>query len=229
MRERLHLFLTQKGLGPTEADILTPVLLVAAVAIISALGYVIARRIVLRSVAAIVLRTKTEWDDAIVRCKVLDRLAHLLPALMIYLLVPMVVPGREAWIEIIRDAASIYTIVIVGLAIMAALGIPLDPGTLMVGPLALGLVVDDTVHFLVRYRRLRASGQSPDEATSAAIQGTGRALVLTTVLLTASFLTLLAASTAMAMHFGVIAALIAVLALIADLIVLPAALRVARV
>jgi uncharacterized protein len=119
--------------------------------------------------------------------------------------------------------------VVVGLAIMAALGIPLDPGTLMVGPLALGLVVDDTVHFLVRYRRLRASGQSPGEATSAAIEGTGRALVLTTVLLTASFLTLLAASTAMAMHFGVIAALVAVLALIADLVVLPAALRVARV
>ncbi len=119
--------------------------------------------------------------------------------------------------------------VVVGLAIMAGLGIPLDPGTLMVGPLALGLVVDDTVHFLVRYRRLRRTGQSPEEATSAAIQGTGRALVLTTVLLTASFLTLLAAGTAMAMHFGVIAALIAVLALLADLVVLPAALRVAGV
>ena len=118
--------------------------------------------------------------------------------------------------------------VVVGLAIMAAVGIPLDPGTLLVGPLALGLVVDDTVHFLVRYRRLRAEGQSAEQATAAAIQGTGRAIVITTVLLTASFLTLLAASTAMAMHFGVIAALVAVLALLADLVVLPAALRVAR-
>ena len=116
--------------------------------------------------------------------------------------------------------------VIVGLAIMAAAGIPLDPGTLMVGPLALGLVVDDTVHFLVRYRRLRAAGRSAEEATAEAITGTGRALVLTTVLLAASFLVLLGAGTAMAMHFGVIAALVAVLALVADLVVLPAALRV---
>ena len=46
------------------------------------------------------------------------------------------------------------------------------------------------------------------------------------MLLAASFLVLLGAGTAMAMHFGVIAALVAVLALVADLVVLPAALRV---
>ncbi len=114
--------------------------------------------------------------------------------------------------------------IVVALAIMALLDIPLDPGTLIVGPLALGLVVDDTVHFLVRYRRLRDDGALPADAVAGAVRHTGRAIVLTTVLLSASFLTLLFASTAMAMHFGVIAALVAVLALVADLVVLPAAL-----
>ncbi len=118
--------------------------------------------------------------------------------------------------------------VAVGLAIMAALDIPLDPGTLMVGPLALGLVVDDTVHFLVRYRRLRGEGLDAHAATSAAVLGTGRAITMTTVLLSASFMTLLMAGTAMAMHFGVIAAIVCVLALVADLVVLPAALRLGR-
>ena len=118
--------------------------------------------------------------------------------------------------------------IVVGLAIMAALDIPLDPGTLMVGPLALGLVVDDTVHFLVRYRRRRSLGEAPADAVANAVQHTGRAILLTTVLLAASFLTLLGAGTAMAMHFGVIAAIVAVLALVADLVVLPAALSLGR-
>jgi uncharacterized protein len=114
--------------------------------------------------------------------------------------------------------------IVVGLAVMAVFDIPLDPGTLMVGPLALGLVVDDTVHFLVRYRRRRALGESPADAAADAVEHTGRAIVLTTVLLSASFMTLLTASTAMAMHFGMIAAIVAVLALVADLVVLPAVL-----
>ena len=128
---------------------------------------------------------------------------------------------RLALLAMIPNLAPI----VAGLAIMAALDIPLDPGTLMVGPLALGLVVDDTVHFLVRYRRQRAAGFTPPDAVAAAVQHTGRAIVLTTVLLATSFATLLFASTAMALHFGVIAALVAVLALVADLVVLPAALR----
>ncbi len=128
---------------------------------------------------------------------------------------------RLALLAMIPNLAPI----VVGLALMAALDVPLDPGTLMVGPLALGLVVDDTVHFLVRYRRRRALGSSPPEAVAEAVQHTGRAIVLTTVLLSASFATLLFASTAMAMHFGIIAAIVAVLALVADLVVLPAALR----
>jgi predicted RND superfamily exporter protein len=86
-------------------------------------------------------------------------------------------------------------------------------------------VVDDTVHFLVRYRRRRSEGDDACEATTAAILGTGRAITLTTILLSTSFVTLLMSDTAMAAHFGAIAALVCVLALVADLVVLPAALR----
>ena len=43
--------------------------------------------------------------------------------------------------------------VVLGLAFMGLVGIDLDPGTVMIGAIALGLVVDDSVHFLVRLRR----------------------------------------------------------------------------
>lgn len=109
-----------------QADLLTSALLIAVVAIASVLGYLIAKRIVLRSLTAVVLRTQTAWDDAIVRCKVLDRLALLVPALMIYVLVPLVLPGREILIGAVRDAASVYTIVMVGLAISALLNALLE-------------------------------------------------------------------------------------------------------
>jgi len=45
--------------------------------------------------------------------------------------------------------------IVFGLGAMGATGIALDPGTVMIGSIALGLVVDDTVHFLVRYRSAR--------------------------------------------------------------------------
>ena len=42
-----------------------------------------------------------------------------------------------------------------GLAVMELAGIRLDPGTAMIGSITLGLVVDDTVHFLSKYLRGR--------------------------------------------------------------------------
>ena len=110
-----------------------------------------------------------------------------------------------------------------GLAFMAPAGIALDPGTVMIGSMALGLVVDDTVHFLVRLRRNLATGDL-ETAIAGAMRQTGRPIILTSLILSLGFLTLTIGSFNPNISFGLVSAVVIVLAVVADLVMLPAAL-----
>ena len=115
--------------------------------------------------------------------------------------------------------------VIAGLGLMGALGIDLTPGTAIIGAIVLGLVVDDTVHFLVGLKRRLGGGVSLDEAIQSTASEVGRALTITSVLLAAGFGVLMFASYSPNIDFGKISAAVILFALVADLIVLPAALH----
>ena len=115
-----------------------------------------------------------------------------------------------------------------GLAFMAVAGINLDPGTVMIGPIALGLVVDDTVHFLYRFRALQKEGASIEEATKGTILSSGKAIVTTSLILTAGFGVLALGSFIPNIFFGVVAAVIVLVAMVADVVVLPAVLALFR-
>ncbi len=114
-----------------------------------------------------------------------------------------------------------------GLAFMAPAGIALDPGTVMIGSMALGLVVDDTVHFLVRLRRNLATADL-ETAIAGAMRQTGRPIIFTSLILSLGFLTLIAGSFNPNISFGLVSAVVIVLAVVADLVMLPAALIVFR-
>ena len=117
--------------------------------------------------------------------------------------------------------------IILGLGFMAAVGISLDPGTVMIGSIALGLVVDDTVHFLVQLKRQRRKeGADMQAAIISSIRISGKPIITTSIILVAGFCVSTLGSFNPNVHFGLISAVIIVLALIADLVMLPAALRI---
>jgi predicted RND superfamily exporter protein len=118
--------------------------------------------------------------------------------------------------------------ILCGIGFMSAVGIPLDPGTVMIGSIALGLVVDDTVHFMVRLRRRMHAGDGIDAAVANTVRVAGRPIVITSVVLIAGFLVLMMASFTPNFNFGLVTALVVALALVADLAVLPAALVLIR-
>ncbi len=120
------------------------------------------------------------------------------------------------------------TPIVVGLGFMAFNDIDLDPGTVMIGAIALGLVVDDTVHLLVRIRRRLLAGDTLDAAIEHSMHDTGRALIATSLILAGAFSVLAAGSFRPNIHFGLISALIIILALAADLLLLPAMLLLLR-
>ncbi len=121
-----------------------------------------------------------------------------------------------------------FTPILLGLAFMGAMGIPLDPGTVMIGSVALGLVVDDTVHLLVRVRRRLRAGDSIEGAIETAMLGAGRPVISTSLVLALGFSVLVAASFTPNINFGAVTSLVVMLALAADLFVLPAALQLVR-
>lgn len=84
MLKTLEQWLERQGLSPEMADQGGWILAALLVAIGAWLVHLIARRIVLTVVQAIVRRTSTRWDDALIERRVFHHLAHLAPAMLIY-------------------------------------------------------------------------------------------------------------------------------------------------
>ncbi|MFQ5866108.1 MAG: RND family transporter, partial [bacterium] len=108
------------------------------------------------------------------------------------------------------------------LAFMPFLGISLDVGTVMIAGVALGLVVDDTIHFL---SRLKVEIKQPSDIKNAianAINSAGRPIIYTSIVLSLGFLVLVLASFNPVVNFGILASIVIFLALVFDLVVLPA-------
>jgi hypothetical protein len=112
--------------------------------------------------------------------------------------------------------------VLLGGAVMGALRIRLDPGTVMIASVALGLVVDGTCHYLSYVRREMLSGAGVSEALLTSMLHTGRPIILSSVILTIGFSALTAGSFAPTIYFGFVMSVIVVLALVADLLLTPA-------
>lgn len=114
--------------------------------------------------------------------------------------------------------------VVVVLAIMYWFSVPLDMFTMLIGSIAIGLIVDDTIHLLYTFQRnIKESGVS-STAMIRSLLTTGRALVATTIVLSAAFLIYCFSSLSNLMAFGYLTALCIILALVADLLLLPAIL-----
>lgn len=96
----------------------------------------------------------------------------------------------------------------------------------VVGTMTLGIIVDDTVHFLSKYSMARRAGANVEEAVSVAFRSVGLALVVTSVALVAGFGMLALSGFAVNASMGLLAAMTIAIALIADFVLLPALLAV---
>ena len=112
--------------------------------------------------------------------------------------------------------------IIVVLGTMAVLGITLDMFTMLVGGVALGLVVDDTVHFMHTFRRCYTETANVRDAVRETLRTTGRALVCTTLVLSAGFLIYIFSSLAGLVRFGSLTAFAIITALLLDVFLSPA-------
>ena len=122
---------------------------------------------------------------------------------------------------VLSAVPNLFPLVLV-LGLMGWTGIKLDLTTIMIAPLLLGLVVDDTVHVLERVLEARSEGASVPSAFSSSVQEVGHAVLITSLILTAGFLCPVLGSFKPNFYFGVLTCTAILLALIGDLVVFPA-------
>jgi hypothetical protein len=95
----------------------------------------------------------------------------------------------------------------------------------MVSSISLGIIVDDTVHFLSKFMRARRErGLSTSESIRYAFHTVGVAIVVNTIILTMGFIVLTTSSFKLNVDMGLLTAMAIVFALIMDFIFLPALL-----
>ena len=92
----------------------------------------------------------------------------------------------------------------------------------VVSTMTLGIVVDDTVHFLSKYLRARREKNlNPEDAVRYAFATVGRALLITSIVLVAGFLVLATSAFELNSGMGLLTAIVIILALFADFLFLP--------
>jgi uncharacterized protein len=115
--------------------------------------------------------------------------------------------------------------VLVGFGIWALYKGQINTGMVIVFGMTLGIIVDDTVHFMSKFLRARRElGYDAEQAVIYAFETVGRALVTTTVVLLAGFTVLSTSSFALNSYMARITVIIILSALIIDFILLPALL-----
>jgi uncharacterized protein len=112
--------------------------------------------------------------------------------------------------------------------VMGWTGIPLDIATATIGAIVLGIAVDDTIHFLFRYRTERQAGASREEAVGRTYRETGRSVVFASMVLAIGFAVLATSSSRSIAYFGIVASISIVGAMLADLFLLPVILLLGR-
>jgi len=103
VHEAVRQWVTDQGLAPGgSSELVATGLLAAGVLLLSLVADFVGRRLIVRAVAAVIRRTETEWDDAILERHVFDRLSRLAPAMVLYLLIEFVVPDRASLIVLVH-------------------------------------------------------------------------------------------------------------------------------
>jgi len=114
--------------------------------------------------------------------------------------------------------------VVVALGALALAGWPLDIGSIMTASVALGIAVDDTLHFLSFFQRRLADGDSVPAAVLASYRHCGRAMLQTSVICACGMLVFAAGEFVPVNRFAWLTAAMIALALVGDLVLLPALL-----
>lgn len=126
--------------------------------------------------------------------------------------------ARFGLLAIVANALPVCAV----LGIMGWLGISLNVATIMVASVALGIVDDDTIHFIGRFRREAAAGATAEQAIQQATMHEGRASLTTAIIASLGYGIMMFSAYKPTAWFGGLLALTMVIAFLTEVLVVPA-------
>lgn len=112
--------------------------------------------------------------------------------------------------------------IVLTVGVMGWLGMPMDLFTMLIGSIAIGLAVDDTIHFMHNYRRYHMETGSVEKAVHLTLTSTGRAMFITSIVLSSGFFLYMFSSLSNLFNFGLLTGFTIIMALLADFFMAPA-------
>jgi len=107
------------------------------------------------------------------------------------------------------------------LGIMGIFSIPLDLMTITIAAISVGIAVDNSIHFVHRFRDNFADSRDYAISINSAKDNVGQAMLYTTLVITSGFLIMVFSNFVPTLYFGVLTAIAMVTALFANLVMLP--------
>jgi len=120
-------------------------------------------------------------------------------------------------IAIISNAIPI----LVTFGVMGWFRIPLNVSTSLVGAIALGIAIDDTVHFMIRYQRELRATNDQKQAMANSIRSEGEPVLFTSIALALCFATFMLSNFVPTVYFAFLASMVMIYALLTDLLINP--------
>jgi predicted RND superfamily exporter protein len=154
-------------------------------------------------------------DDGVIRTQ-----KESLIIVCVVCFVILLVLFRSIGLSVLGLALSLYPVAMV-LGLMGLLGIPVNMATVLIAGIAVGLAVDDTIHFVIGYQESRRRNQDRATASREAMVGVGLRMVMTSVILVGAFAGMGFSDFMPTSQFGLLSSLTIILALAADLALLP--------
>ena len=127
---------------------------------------------------------------------------------------------RSISILVISMVTNLIPLVVIA-GVMGYLGVELKTSTSVIFTIAFGIAVDDTIHFLGKFKHELLKGKGKMYALKSSYMTTGKAMILTTLLLCAGFLLLMFSSFLGTFYLGFLLCVTLMVALIADITLLP--------
>ncbi|NND94873.1 MAG: MMPL family transporter [Flavobacteriales bacterium] len=110
-------------------------------------------------------------------------------------------------------------------ALMGYAGVPIKPSTILVFSIAFGISVDDTIHFLAKYRQeLGIKGRDMKTAVIHAVKETGVSMIYTSIVLFFGFSIFISSKFGGSQAIGILASFTLLVAMLSNLVVLPSLL-----
>ena len=138
----------------------------------------------------------------------------------IIIFLSIVILFRSFRLSLLAILPNIIPLMIAG-GLMGYLGIKLRPSTAMTFSIALGIAVDNTIHFLARFRQEFKESGDYEKAVSDTLLTTGKAIISTGVILSLGFFVLYFSEFVPNHEFGLLATIIIITAVCGSLILLP--------